>query len=391
MNVKPSYKPRVLIYRHTLGKASEPWVWAQSLRYQSYEPAFLCREQVGPVGNGEFRVIEFGKKFRGRLGRLHHAVTGSPFYAINALKKTGIQPDLIHAHFAFDAVYAAQIAHELRIPLIVTLHGIDVAASDRTLLTSGNASWIKLFMNRRHLGGDASRFLGVSDFICQLAGRHYPRNKIVKGFLGIDESQFEFSSVPDGKMILHIGRMVEKKGAIYLLQALAKVKQEVTDATLVIVGDGPLGSEIKAYIDSHRLRESVRIIPKASREEIASLLKQCRLFCLPSVTAATGDTEGLPVSILEAMAVGRPVLSTFHAGIPEAIEDGKSGYLVKERDVAALADRIKELLVHLELCQSMGAKGRRTIETWFSLSECARETELIYSEVLANETSAKKQ
>jgi glycosyltransferase involved in cell wall biosynthesis len=273
----------------------------------------------------------------------------------------------------------------------VTLHGIDVAASDRTLITSGNASWIKLLMNRRYLGSQVARFLGVSDYICHLAGRYYPRKKIVKSFLGIDESQFEFSEVSGGKMILHIGRLVEKKGAIYLLQAFAKIRQEVSDAMLVIVGDGPLAPEIKACIGSHRLSESVRIIPKASREEIVSLVKQCRLFCLPSVTAANGDTEGLPVSVLEAMAVGRPVISTWHAGIPEAIEDGKSGYLVQERDVDALAARIKELLGNLDRCRAMGAEGRRAVETRFSLAACAQETERVYSEVLANKSFAQNQ
>lgn len=385
-------KPVVLVYRHTLGKASEPWVWAQPMKYEQYEPVFLCREQAGPIGNfadKKLKVLAFGEKFQGRLGRFHHALSGSSTYALRTLREANIRPDLIHAHFAFDAVYAAPIAKSLGIPLGVTLHGIDVAASDRTLMTSGNASWIKLFLNRKKLGGEGAYFLGVSDYICRLAGRHYPREKITRGFLGIDESQFEFSEVPSNKMILHIGRLVEKKGTLDLLHAFAQVRVDHPDATLVIVGDGPLGPKLKEWINSHHLTKSVRMIPKASREEIAMLLRECRLFCLPSVTAANGDTEGLPISILEAMAVGRPVISTWHAGIPEAVADTKSGYLVPERDIEALAARMRTLLGDLDLCRSMGRGGRLLVESRFSLHKCALRTEQIYSEILSEWRSKK--
>jgi glycosyltransferase involved in cell wall biosynthesis len=325
------------------------------------------------------------------MGRLQHALWASPSYAIKALEEAGIKPDVIHAYFAFDAVYASEISKKLRIPLVATLLGIDVSASNLTLITSGNASWVKLLFYRKSLGKRTAIFQCVSQFLCKSAGHYYPLKKIKKGFLGIDESQFDFSEVTEEKVILHIGRLVEKKGTIYLLKAFELVLKEEPKAKLIIVGDGPLGPELKAWIVSHHLSDSVKMTPKASREEIASLLKKCRLFCLPSVTAANGDTEGLPVAVTEAMAVGRPVISTWHAGIPEAVEDGKSGYLVPERDVDDLAMRIKELLGNLERCRAMGAEGRRAVETRFSLAACAQETERVYSEVLANGISAQNQ
>jgi colanic acid/amylovoran biosynthesis glycosyltransferase len=117
-------------------------------------------------------------------------------------------------------------------------------------------------------------------------------------------------------------------------------------------------------------------------EEVIQVLTQTHILIAPSVTAADGDEEGIPNTLKEAMAMGLPVISTVHAGIPELVEDGVSGFLVPERDVEALADRLERLVDHSETWAAMGRAGRRQIEAEFDIERLNDELLVLYQDML---------
>jgi colanic acid/amylovoran biosynthesis glycosyltransferase len=114
------------------------------------------------------------------------------------------------------------------------------------------------------------------------------------------------------------------------------------------------------------VQQSVRLVGAKANAEVIDLLASHHLFVAPSVTAASGDREGIPNVLKEAMATGMPVVSTRHSGIPELVEDGVSGYLVSERDVGALASRLRDLVEHPERWPAMGRAGRTRVENGFA-------------------------
>jgi colanic acid/amylovoran biosynthesis glycosyltransferase len=112
------------------------------------------------------------------------------------------------------------------------------------------------------------------------------------------------------------------------------------------------------------------------------LMTEAHLFLLSSVTAEDGDQEGTPVSLIEAQACGLPVLSSFHSGIPEIVRDGQSGFLVAERDVVGLAERIVYLVGHPEIWPGMGCEGRRHVETHHDIRRLNGDLDRLYREVI---------
>lgn len=374
--------PKVLIYRHSLGKISEPWIVAASLRLHSWTPIFLCRECVDADLSSKHRVFSMNAAFSGRGDRFRHALSASPSFAIKALGTEHSEISLLHSHFAFDAVYGERVRRVLGIPHVVTLHGNDVTLSRRALLMGGKASWLRLLIEGRNLEKSVDLFLGVSDFICSKAACRFPSARIEKCYLGVDEQEFAFAPLPNTRVILHVGRLIEKKGTAVLLKAFSEVVKVTPKARLTIVGSGPLEKSLKQLARMLAIDPLVEFIPHASRAEISRLIKMSSVFCLPSIVASNGDTEGLPVSLLEAMSCGRPVVATRHAGIPEAVEDGTTGFLVQERDHEELTARLVRVLTEPELARKLGLAGRECVVRKFSLAVCTKRLESLYDKML---------
>jgi len=189
--------------------------------------------------------------------------------------------------------------------------------------------------------------------------------------IGVDCNRYTFSPrqpPADGPIrIVTIARMVEKKGLEYGLHALQRVAGRCSNLEYVIIGDGPRRARIERLVDELNLRRLVRFEGWMPQQRVVKTLAQSHLLLAPSVTAGDGDQEGTPMVIMEAAATGMPVISTLHSGIPEIVRDGVSGYLVPERDVEALADRLAALLEHPQRWENMGRAGRRIVEERFNI------------------------
>lgn len=173
---------------------------------------------------------------------------------------------------------------------------------------------------------------------------------------------------PEGEEIsvLAVGRMVEKKGPLLTLEAFRRAASAVPSLRLDFVGSGPLLPAVARSVSTSRL-DRVTLHGGQPHEMVQALFGTADLFVQHSVTdLETGDEEGLPVAILEAMAAGLPVVATDHAGIPEAVQHGTTGFLVAERDVSRMADRIVELARDRELRVAMGRAGWRRARDEFA-------------------------
>ena len=168
--------------------------------------------------------------------------------------------------------------------------------------------------------------------------------------------------------ILAVGQLKEKKGFTYLLAACAELRDRGHEFVCNIVGEGPLRPELEAQIRESRLEDTVSLHGALDHQGVIDQYRAASVFALPCITAANGDRDGIPNVILEAMAMELPVVSTRHSGIPEAVDDGSSGLLVAQRDAAALADAIEQLLVDSAVRRQMGRVGREIVVSRFDVA-----------------------
>jgi colanic acid/amylovoran biosynthesis glycosyltransferase len=287
------------------------------------------------------------------------------------------RPALIHAHFGTDGLLVLPLARALGVPLITSLRGYDVARSDGALLRSGSLSWMRYALGKKRLQRDGALFLAVSDALRERAiARGYPEARTRTHYNGVDLERFRPGmATREPGLILHVARLVEKKGTKALIDALARL----ANAKLVIIGDGPLRGALERH--ARNLGERVRFLGALGVYEVAQCMRRASVLAVPSITAADGDAEGLPNVVVEAAASGLAVVGTTHSGIPEAIQDGVSGFLVPENDAGALAARLSDVLGSESLRRGMGVAARRLAERKFSRQLLTGRLESIYDEV----------
>jgi glycosyltransferase involved in cell wall biosynthesis len=166
-------------------------------------------------------------------------------------------------------------------------------------------------------------------------------------------------------LILSVGRFVPKKGFPVLIQALQRLRQAGLHFRSYIIGGGPMHNELEKMVIDFGLRDFVTLLPQMSQTELLSYYRQANIFALACEVQNDGDRDGIPNVLVEAMAMGIPVVSTAISGIPELVENGVSGLLAPEKNPAALADAIKILLLHPEVAKKIAAAGRAKVEREF--------------------------
>jgi glycosyltransferase involved in cell wall biosynthesis len=224
-------------------------------------------------------------------------------------------------------------------------------------------------MNRGRLAQRGALFVCVSKFIRErVLALGFPENRTVLHYIGVDTSSPPSSSSRSVRpVVLHVARLVEKKGTGDLIAAFARVLRTISDANLVIVGDGPQEAVLRAQVRALNIERSVAFLGSKPHSSVLDLMSSAWVFCLPSVTAKSGDSEGLAIVLLEAGAHGVPVVATRHGGIPEAVEHEKSGLLHQEHDVEGLASSLEHLLRNEKARLEMGRNARAHVVKNFSL------------------------
>jgi len=207
--------------------------------------------------------------------------------------------------------------------------------------------------------------------------------------VGMDINFFNFREryLRDRSLVklLTIARMVEKKGLEYAIKAVSRVAQKYSNIEYNIIGDGILRSRLENLIKGLGISDKINLLGWKTQEELKSLLQEAHIFILTSVTAGDGDMEGQGLVLQEAQAVGLPVLSTLHNGIPEGVIDGKSGFLVPERDVDALVKKLEYLIEHPELWPEMGRYGRKFVEERYDIQKLNQRLVKIYEAILTDD------
>jgi glycosyltransferase involved in cell wall biosynthesis len=253
------------------------------------------------------------------------------------------------AEFGNMGVLAADVCAALDIPLHVYFYGIDASA---------NLRFPAVRRRYRALWPKVASVICISRFLAErlIATTGLPEHLVEVIPCGVDPARFRPAASEPGR-VLALGRLVEKKAPHLTVRAFARAAANHPGARLDLIGEGPLRPQVEAAIAETGMGERITLHGALGREACASLMHRASIFVQHSVTAANGDTEGLPIVIVEAMASALPVVSTRHSGIPEAVEDGVTGLLVAERDVAGMGAALAQLLADPARAAGMGAAG----------------------------------
>jgi glycosyltransferase involved in cell wall biosynthesis len=272
------------------------------------------------------------------------------------------RPRVIHAHFGRSGVYALLLKQLLGIPLITTFGGRD--ASVHASLPHLNHLYALLFRA-------SDRIVAVSaELRDQLVTAGAPGDRIEVIRRGTDVRTFAFvSRVATGDRqparFLMVGRLAEKKGHRYALQAVRRLVDDGLNVRLTIVGDGSLAQPIRQLCGELGLDRNVQLTGGVDSSHVRQHMAESDVLVHCSVTGADGDREGIPNAVVEAAATGLPVVGTRHGGIVEAVEHGRTGLLVAERDVEGLASAMRQLAESTSLRLSMGEAAAQRARTDF--------------------------
>lgn len=286
--------------------------------------------------------------------------------------------DIIHCHFGPNGIIGIQLKNiGVSGKVVTTFHGYDMSLfiSDR-----GENVYKKLFLQ-------CDLCMPISNcWKKKLIQLGCNENKIMVHRMGIDLEKFQYSErkiQPERPIkILTLGRLVEKKGHECVIKAVAEVIAKHKNIIYMIAGDGPLRNKLEYLVAELKIKNHVRFLGTVEQDEALKLYQQAHFLILHGVTPSNGEQEGIPVVLMEAQAVGLPVISTYHSGIPELVEDGKTGFLIPEKDVDALAEKLEYLIEHPEIWPKTGRAGREFIEKHYDIKKLNKRLVQIYKGLL---------
>jgi colanic acid/amylovoran biosynthesis glycosyltransferase len=309
----------------------------------------------------------------------------SSIYRISQLLHGKGRYDVAHAHFGPVADNVRFIRELWRVPLVVSFHGYDVGAWPRE---KGNHVYARLF---RVADIVTSNSLYTSK---RMEALGCPPHKLRLLHMGLDLTQFAFrerTMPPSGRInLLSVGRLVEKKGLEYGIRALALVRKKHPNLHYDIVGDGPLMPRLLEIAHEHGIEEAVTFYGAGSEEVVRRKMDEAHILLMPSITAANGDTEGQGLVLQEAQACGLPVLATDHNGFPEGMLPGRSGFLVPERDIESMAEKLAYMLEHPHLWPGWGRAGRAHVEAHYDIRKLSLRLEQLYRQAILSYRSGER-
>lgn len=336
---------------------------------------------------GVFPVYDHEGKYliRSPFGLLSYLIQKKIFNRIDikvrtrALAKylTENKIDVVFAEYGMVGASITEACQIADVPLVIHYHGADVHHTET----------IKRYINLyRKAFAYASALIAVSgDMVNALVDMGAPREKITNASCGIDPGAFPALDISKtGRTFLSVGRFVEKKSPASVVQAFKPVRDKFPDATLKMVGVGPLFDETKALVSQLGLDDSITLLGAQNQQQIKALLKESRCFVQHSVTAKDGDKEGTPVTILEAGSSGLAIVSTQHTGIKEAVINGETGYLVPEHDIEGMAHYMKMIAADVNLAVELGAKEATYIRENYDIQSRIKTITKLLEQAIAN-------
>jgi colanic acid/amylovoran biosynthesis glycosyltransferase len=273
---------------------------------------------------------------------------------------------LLHAHFGYTGCQVLTIKRKTKLPLITTFYGVDISAFANEIRWKNEYEMLFIEGDRFFVEGPYMRR--------RLIELGCPQEKIDIQRIGLQIDKYPYRPrLPKARnkavRVLFCGRLQEKKGLLYAIEAVHHVYKRLGNLEFIVIGDGELRSDVEKKIDQYTMGDYTSLLGFQSHESMIGEMDSADIFIHPSVTASNGDSEGgAPTTILEAQACGLPVLSTTHADIPNVVLPGESALLVQERDVEALSNKLFSLVKEQERWATMGLNGRNFVEGFHDIS-----------------------
>jgi glycosyltransferase involved in cell wall biosynthesis len=368
----------ILVYRDLLGARSESFVERQYCAFKALEPIFVGTKR-GPLAPKDAVILAAPGPF-GMLARLMFRQFGRIPAKLDRVVAER-RPRLIHAQFGLGGALALPIAAHAGLPLVVTFHGGD-ATKDKHY---GRRPLLPTIFQRRRvaLAERAQAIFCVSHFVREtLIRRGFPEGRLETHYLGIEiPKDVMLTPVGASAKVLFAGRLVEKKGLDTLIDAMAIVRHSDPALELVVIGDGPERSRLERHASGAGVKADFRGWLDA--KDVRSAMRRAMLLVVPSRAAGGGDAEGLPTVIMEAMALGLPVVASRHAGIPEIVSDGVTGLLVPETEPAALAAAILSVRRDADLAGRLRGEAYADVRARFDARRQSARLERRLIEIIA--------
>lgn len=355
--------PRVAVVRHRFGVASEPFVLAQARAFRRWEPVLVSRDALPEdLSDGGSELPGWSLASVSSRAAVLHTVGLASGALARGLRD--LRVDAVLAHFGVEGACVLPATRRAGVPLATVFHGFDATTTTADLLRARTPSWATYVRRRRSLARTGELFLPVSDHLRErVLGLGFPAGRTRTHHLGIPLTGLPAAGDPVPGTVVHVGRLVPKKGHEHLLRALA----ELPGVTLTCVGDGPLRPSLTSLAGTLGVLDRVRFAGPLPHAQTLGEIARAAVLCLPSTTGPTGDQEGLGQVLLEAGALGRPVVATRHGGIPSAVVDGVTGVLVPEADPAALAAALRRVLSSPGLASSLGTAAAQHVRSSFDV------------------------
>jgi colanic acid/amylovoran biosynthesis glycosyltransferase len=336
---------------------------------------------------GVFPVYDHEGKYliRSPFGLLSYLIQKKIFNKLeikvrtNALAKylTKQKIDVVFAEYGMVGASVTEACQLANVPLVIHYHGADVHHRETAALY--HDLYQKAFKY-------ASGLIVVSgDMAKALIAMGAPPEKVTTASCGVDTSAFPLLDISKtGRTFLAIGRFVKKKSPTSVIKAFKLVVDKFPDATLAMVGTGPLAGEVSALVSELKLEKSVTLYGGLKAEQVKALFAEARCFVQHSVTAPDGDMEGTPVTILEAGSSGLAIVSTQHAGIKEAVINGETGYLVPEHDIEGMAGYMIKIAADVNLAVELGKKEAAHIRENYDINSRINTITKLLKQAIAN-------
>ena len=292
-------------------------------------------------------------------------------YTLRVIRREEI--NLIHAHWAIPSGFIATLIGKLhKKPVVLKIYGADLYPFlDKNNMMGVIARWMM-----EYTINNATVVVGNSTATCNTVRKISGRRDIEVLYDGVDTEIFNLEI--NGKRVREkygldgcysvfaSGRMIERKGFRYLIEAIPYILERLLDTKVVIGGDGPERENLERLVKYMGIGDKVIFPGVIANEDFPKYMKACDVFVLPSIVDCVGDTEGLGLVLVEAMACGTPVVGSRVGGITDIIKDGYNGFLVPEKSPEELADRIIKLLADKKLAEEFSAEGLKTVREGFT-------------------------